>query len=155
MSSRGGHYSSVSCSGHALPHERCHDVLLPLPRCTSVHSLMASVLGLSGKEEAFLLEKSHLILKKFRKRLTTCRRAILALSWCSAEVVSDAGQVWAHCPDLPCLSFSSLKVAPRCYCCACLFTPCWGLAFHGIQDLSALWQSKPFQAAGSRDKGRT
>ena len=36
----------------------------PMPSCISMHSLMASVNGLPGKEEAFLLEKSHLMLKK-------------------------------------------------------------------------------------------
>lgn len=47
----------------------------PMPSCASMHSLMASVNGPPGKEEAFLLDKSHLMLKKvlfffFRKRLT-------------------------------------------------------------------------------------
>lgn len=59
---------SGPCSSQALP-----DVLRPCASCNSKHSFVASRNRPPGKDEAFLLEKSHFISKKFfifyRKRV--------------------------------------------------------------------------------------
>lgn len=47
-----------------------------------------------------------------------------------------------------------LKVTPRCYSCACSLTPCWGLTFHGIQDLLALLQFKLSSGPGQQKQGK-
>lgn len=149
--------SGPCSSPRALP-----DVLCPCASCNSKHSFVASRNRPPGKDEAFLLEKSHFISKKFfifyRKRVKKKKKSGQAaqdqeawgsISQSSAGAGAQQKQLLTLAEHGHLLLTSrasvspSLEATPRRYSCVCLFRQCGALMFRDVQGLSYLLQLRP------------
>lgn len=150
--------SGPCSSPRALP-----DVLRPCASCNSKHSFVASRNRPPGKDEAFLLEKSHFISKKFfifyRKRVKKKKKksgqaaqdqeAWGSVSQGSAGAGAQQKQLLTLAERGHLLLTSrasvspSLEATPRRYSCVCSLRRGGALTFCDVQGLSGLLKLRP------------